>query len=135
MGMYLTNMGGYYVKIGGYTVDQMKQYYALGKITYGSNNDTAVPSTYKNSVVTINEAGFGYTGAVNGFYSWKSPVVMKPVITLPDLTNVGVTDVAVDADAAPEYFNLQGIRVENPESGQIYIRRQGNTTSKVVVVR
>ncbi len=136
MAMYPCNLAGYYVYIQGYTAEEMKQYYALGYVTYGKNKDAAVPSTYKNSVVTVNEPGFGITGAVNSFYTWtSSSVKMKPVITLPDLTNVGVTDVAVDADAAPEYFNLQGIRVENPESGQIYIRRQGNTTSKVVVVR
>lgn len=45
----------------------------------------------------------------------------------------GVEDVtAEDANAHVEYFNLQGIRVENPENG-IYIRRQGRTVSKVLV--
>lgn len=38
-----------------------------------------------------------------------------------------------DADAPVEYFNLQGIRVAQPESG-IYIRRQGST-AKVVSVK
>ena len=37
------------------------------------------------------------------------------------------------ADAAPiEYFNLQGMRVANPEAG-VYIRRQGSSVSKVFV--
>ncbi|MBD5225692.1 MAG: hypothetical protein HDS68_06995 [Bacteroidales bacterium] len=37
------------------------------------------------------------------------------------------------ADNAPvEYFNLQGVRVVNPEGG-IFIRRQGNKVEKVVV--
>jgi hypothetical protein len=31
-----------------------------------------------------------------------------------------------------EYYNLQGIRVENPESG-LYIRRQGNKSTKVYI--
>lgn len=43
----------------------------------------------------------------------------------------GVDDITVDsADAEVEYYNLQGIRVANPEHG-IYIRRQGNTATKV----
>lgn len=43
----------------------------------------------------------------------------------------GVDDIIVDsADAEVEYYNLQGIRVANPEHG-IYIRRQGNTATKV----
>ncbi len=47
----------------------------------------------------------------------------------------GVENVALDsgANAPVEYYNLQGIRVANPTSGQIYIRRQGNTASKIFV--
>lgn len=38
-----------------------------------------------------------------------------------------------DCDDAPvEYYNLQGMKVENPTSG-IYIRRQGSKTSKVFI--
>ena len=45
----------------------------------------------------------------------------------------GIENVAAEATDAPvEYFNLQGIRVENPVNG-LYIRRQGNTASKVIV--
>ena len=47
----------------------------------------------------------------------------------------GIEDMVVDADSmdAPvEYFNLQGIRVANPENG-LYIRRQGNKAAKVYV--
>lgn len=46
----------------------------------------------------------------------------------------GVADiVAEDAtDTTVEYYNLQGIRVENPSAG-LYIRRQGNKATKVVL--
>jgi hypothetical protein len=45
----------------------------------------------------------------------------------------GIADVNADAnDGDVEYFNLQGIRVVNPANG-IYIRRQGNNVSKVLV--
>lgn len=37
------------------------------------------------------------------------------------------------SDSPAEYFNLQGIRVDNPQAGQLLIRRQGNTTSKVYI--
>ncbi len=43
-----------------------------------------------------------------------------------------IEDVISDNDAPVEYYNLQGIRVDNPRGG-IYVRRQGNTVSKVVV--
>ena len=40
--------------------------------------------------------------------------------------------VADDAEAPVEYYNLQGVRVAEPESG-LYIRRQGNKVEKVVI--
>ncbi len=53
-----------------------------------------------------------------------------------DLANVevgtqGCIDIEVDPTAPVEYFNLQGIRVANPAPGQIYIRRQGTTATKI----
>ncbi len=45
----------------------------------------------------------------------------------------GVSDIVVEDENAPvEYFNLQGIRVANPENG-VFIRRQGSSVSKVVL--
>ena len=44
-----------------------------------------------------------------------------------------IESVVVDSANAPvEFFNLQGVRVDNPANG-IFIRRQGNTVSKVVI--
>lgn len=40
--------------------------------------------------------------------------------------------ISADADAPVEYFNLQGVRVQNPENG-LYIMRQGKKVSKVYV--
>lgn len=45
----------------------------------------------------------------------------------------GINEVAADdANAPVEYFNLQGMKVENPVPG-IYIKRQGTTINKVVI--
>lgn len=45
----------------------------------------------------------------------------------------GVEEITVEDENAPvEYYNLQGIRVANPSNG-IYIRRQGNRTSKIIL--
>lgn len=48
--------------------------------------------------------------------------------------DAGVADIVVedDSNAPVEYYNLQGIRVANPENG-LYIRRQGNKTTKVIL--
>ena len=44
----------------------------------------------------------------------------------------GVEGVEADNNEAVEYFNLQGVRVENPANG-LFIRRQGNKVTKVLV--
>lgn len=40
--------------------------------------------------------------------------------------------IASDSDATPEYYNLQGQKVANPQPG-IYIQKQGNKTNKVII--
>lgn len=44
--------------------------------------------------------------------------------------STGVDQITVDNNESIEYYNLQGVRVNNPENG-IYIRRQGSSVQKV----
>lgn len=44
----------------------------------------------------------------------------------------GIDSVIAEENAAPVYYNLQGVKVANPENG-IYVVRQGNKVSKVLV--
>lgn len=54
--------------------------------------------------------------------------------TLTPEVPTGINDVTVDgADAPVEYFDLQGIRVSNPQAGQMVIRRQGTNVEKILV--
>lgn len=41
--------------------------------------------------------------------------------------------VADNSDAPVEYYNLQGMRVDNPTTGNMYIKRQGTKTAKVIL--
>lgn len=51
----------------------------------------------------------------------------KPGVT------TGIEDIDIESENAPvEYFNLQGIKVDNPTNG-LYIRRQGNKVTKVAI--
>ena len=45
----------------------------------------------------------------------------------------GVEDLEVVEDAEVEFFNLQGVRVEGELTPGLYIRRQGNQATKVIV--
>lgn len=51
------------------------------------------------------------------------------VIGTNAVNDISVTDSAI----APVYYNLQGVRVEQPVTGQLYIVRQGNSVTKQIL--
>ena len=66
-----------------------------------------------------------------------SPSGLKSEVGQHGITLTGETTgiEGVDADAAEgkvQYYNLQGVRVANPENG-LYIRRQGSKVEKVLL--
>jgi hypothetical protein len=86
--------------------------------------------TFRNSYKLASvDAGTYNVEAVVNVYS--STVQLYP-ISYTEVTTTSVLDAAVDNAAGIEYFNLQGVRVANPENG-LFIRRQGNKVSKVLV--
>ncbi len=91
-------------------------------------------STLVDGVITVPECIFGIGGDELGAYSWvdsdDNAVEMTAVLTLKN--HGGINDVTVDeANGPAAYYNLQGVRVENPESG-LYIRVQGGKAVKVI---
>lgn len=49
-----------------------------------------------------------------------------------DTTDTGVDAIASEENAPAEYYNMQGVRVANPDNG-IYIVRRGSKVSKTVI--
>ena len=49
-----------------------------------------------------------------------------------DPSAAGIEDIVIDENAPVEYFNLQGVRVANPENG-LYIVRQGKNVTKQII--
>ncbi len=81
------------------------------------------------------QRGRGYTtySLINDAPSATTPAKKSLIIKG---TSTGIENVAtdkVDANGPVEYYNLQGVRVENPAAGSIVIRRQGNTATKILV--
>lgn len=105
-----------------------------------------------NVVTNVDPIGnAGYTNGNVSTFNWLIPEMKNinewtiyqycpangiAVYTLRDKLN-GVDDILMsdtaDSDAAVEYFNLQGIRLDNLTPGQLVIRRQGRTAAKVIV--
>ncbi len=109
------------------------------------NNITKIVITYNNgsssynkvtapSVGTWDKTTGTWTGnaqEVTFAYTGTQQINAIDVYCAQGLT--GVDDVvADDANAPVEYYNLQGVRVENPENG-LYIKRQGSTVTKVII--
>lgn len=73
--------------------------------------------------------------AVNSVFRCPDGVTNTCTIVLPEgikLDESGLTEIAAEQTEAPVYYNLQGVRVENPANG-LYIRVQGKTATKVVL--
>ena len=85
-------------------------------------NATAAGTLHVATAPAIGEDGAPTNVAQYEYYGFEGDGQMS-----------GVSDVAVDADSAVEYFNLQGIRVANPKGG-VYIRRQGSKIEKVNIL-
>ncbi len=72
----------------------------------------------------------GWSGSDHNAWRWNAE--FGEITFKGDLGNAGVADVVVDANLPVVYYNLQGMRVNNPENG-VYIRVQGNNSTKVAL--
>lgn len=61
----------------------------------------------------------------------KDASAVKTLQILDAETVTGIDTIDADTDAKVEYFNLQGLRIANPQAGQILIRRQGDKVEKI----
>ncbi|MCH5326708.1 MAG: hypothetical protein J1E29_05845 [Duncaniella sp.] len=69
-------------------------------------------------------------------YNMANNINLNDVIIYEGEVEIEDPDSALEsieaADVEAVYYNLQGVRVENPSNG-LYIRKQGNTVTKVIV--
>ena len=118
--------------------------------------------TYNGSTITIsvangtltsivfegNKIDDTYATASNGTFANKtwtaSENVSEVMFSVSKTTNINtitvtyqsdssaIENVEAESDEAVEYYNLQGVKVANPENG-LYIMKQGNKATKVLV--
>lgn len=90
--------------------------------TFDGNGGFTITFPYHSCTLFASGSGKFYYGS-----SYVSTLTFVP-------TQDGVSNVATDnANAPVEYYNLQGVRVNNPNAGQLVIKKQGNAVSKVLV--
>lgn len=82
----------------------------------------------RNGIITFDAA------SLSNRIEDERPATVNGLFMTIALPSSGVEGVVAEGetDAAPVYFNLQGVRVDNPSAG-VYIRVCGNKSTKVVV--
>ena len=102
------------------TFEIIPQEGAEGILTYIYKDLTVVCTPYNGQMAPLVDGGFIY-----GFQILYVGDIFDPT---------GIHDVQLDknTNAPVEYYNLQGIRVSEPTKGGIYIRRQGNVSTKIM---
>lgn len=87
------------------------------------DNETVSLDDYKGKKIQF---GFEYVSTEVCAGTWE----LKDIV-VKGKTESGVANIELDETAAPVYYNLQGVRVANPEKG-LYIVVKGNKSSKVI---
>ena len=124
------------------TADDVFDYVEINGVTFAAVNNRNI--TFKqgetefagynqfNSNVTLPTDFEGKTYNIKAIIgSFNGNVQVQPV-EIEEAASSAIDEIGADENAPVEYFNLQGIRVDNPEAG-LYIRRQGSKVSKVVI--
>lgn len=94
----------------------------------GKLEEVGINENYNGYVNFAVEAGKTYVFCVGG----SKGRIMGFSFTYDSNSTSAITDIAADENAPVKYFNLQGIRVDNPTSG-LYIKRQGSKVTKVIM--
>ena len=110
-----------------YTEAGENTYWNLAELEDGS---VEFESTLDNTAIICQAFGGDGTPYSNVAVAVAPEEYNQPILYVE--VTAGVEDLAVDANAPAEFFNLQGVRVAVPTSG-LYICRQGNTATKVLV--
>lgn len=95
-----------------------------------NDNPDRFTSTANSITVTLTQENVDKLKAT-GLVIQATGFVLDQLLLVPDNTTGATNLVIENNDCAVEYYNLQGVRVSNPENG-IFIRRQGNKTIKVI---
>lgn len=96
-----------------------------GKEALEAGNNT---SLVISGLAPMSDYAYNVTAHDNQFHSLVSEMI-KVKTTSP----AGVETIGIDLSKPVEYYNLQGLKVENPVKGNVYIVKQGDISRKVML--
>lgn len=132
-----TNPGGVYVELSPCGFDYgsygqgMVWSWAGKYIDGGMEPDEADFGTYEDNIITMPSASLLFA-----FSQYNSGRLMTTGrnFTVKISQSAGVDNIATEeGDETVEYYNLQGVRIDSPAAGQLVIKRQGATATKLLV--
>lgn len=109
------------------------------EIAPGAESGDGIEGTFSENIISWDCDWFAYGfNATNGSYAGVFSKMLGCTIQLPfnvEDPDAGLKDVTVDnnSNAPIEFYNIQGMRINEPAAGQLVIRRQGNKVSKLIV--
>lgn len=113
-------------------------YYQISKeeaIEKLKNGTHGVFDTFKDGVVSIGSSSiiWDVNSECRYGYSWTSMVQAAKIIFNDDIDSLPVIVPDCNDTDAPEYYNMQGVRVQDADAGQLLIKKSGNTVKKIIV--
>ena len=114
------------------------EYMGYQVIAFNTGADEALAADIAIGDEEVTVASATDTEAIAEVKSWTGYSETSTILGLPALewvpNEAGVNDITVDNENAPvEYYNLRGIRVNQPAAGSIVIKKQGTSISKMIV--
>jgi len=97
------------------------------KVTFETIDDS-------NHIIKINGQQLGFDGSTFGFSTNHNQSIT--LYTTGSDINTGIDNIVKnnsDINNTTTYYNLQGIRIQEPVTPGIYLKRQGKTTTKVLI--
>ncbi|MDE6332835.1 MAG: hypothetical protein K2L80_09565, partial [Muribaculaceae bacterium] len=102
-----------------------------GEFGIKKTNNGAQAGWYAAPEATVISGTGNYKAAGIGGTNWENALEGEYVFTFDPASEIltvtsardGVSEIAADADMEAEYFNLQGVRVENPSNGLYIVRK------------
>lgn len=88
-------------------------------------NDTPISDTGFTDIFAVPGT---HTYAVTAVYTAGESTPAKADVTITS----GIEGVTADDNSPIQYYNMQGIRIDTPKPGSVYIRRQGAKAEKVI---